>query len=301
MYWLFLVARTLVARLPLSVCYACSAWVANAAWLLLPEKRRCAIENMSRASSEHGPRRARHLARRSFQNYARFIVDFVRLPSLTAQELAERFEFDDWHRYDEALALGRGCILVLMHFGNWDIGGPVLATRGYPFNVIAETQSDGRFNHELVKLRTHRGIKLIPMEKAATGIIRAMRRNETLAILIDRPLDDGGVDVEFFGERMRIPAGPARIALRTGAKVIVVSQVRISPKSDRVRAIVDFNIETPNSGDVGRDTQTLTQAIMAAHERVIKRHPDQWYAFRRMWRDAPPRDRPAGAPEAVTT
>lgn len=280
---LFPFVRWLLVRLPLPISYAAAALVANIAWLCLPVQRANAVANMRRVL---GPRRyeqATRLARRSFVNYAKYAVDFIRLPELSPRQLAARFGFEEWERYEAALARGRGCILVLMHFGNWDIGGAVLAQRGYAFNAIAETQEHGPLNDALIAARTKHGIKLIPMERAATGIIRAMRRNETLAILIDRPLDDGGVEVEFFGAPIRVPAGPARIALRAGAKVIAVSQLRLHPWSDRVRVIADFEIELPDTGDAEQDVRLLTRRIVQAHERVIRRYPDQWYMFRRMW------------------
>jgi len=279
----FAMTRWLLLRLPVRVSYAGAALAANVAWHFMPVQRANAIANMRRVLGPQRRRAASRVARQSFVNYAKYAVDFIRMPELSAGQLAARFEFDEWERYEAALARGRGCILVLMHFGNWDIGGAVLARRGYAFNAIAETQEHGPLNDALIAARTKHGIRLIPMEKAATGIIRAMRRNETLAILIDRPLDDGGVEVEFFGAPIRVPGGPARIALRTGARVIAVSQVRSHPWRDRVRVIADFTIELPDTGDADRDVQLLTRRIMAAHERVIRRYPEQWYMFRRMW------------------
>lgn len=290
---LFRLARWLMVRLPLRLSYAGAVLAAHVAWLGLPVQRRNAIANMRRVLGPGRRRQASRVARRSFVNYAKYAVDFIRLPELPPHQLAARFEFDEWERYEAALARGRGCILVLMHFGNWDIGGAVLAQRGYAFNAIAETQEHGPLNDALIAARTRHGIKLIPMEKAATGIIRAMRRNETLAILIDRPLDDGGVEVEFFGAPIRVPAGPARIALRAGASVIAVSQLRSHPWSDRVQVIADFEIALPNSGDADRDVQLLTRRIIEAHERVIRRHPEQWYMFRRMWQAQAPAGRSA--------
>ncbi len=289
-YRLFCLARWLVVRAPLRLSYAGAAIAANLAWLCMPAQRANATANMRHVLGPGRRRDAAAVARRSFVNYAKYVVDFIRLPELSPEQLARRFDFDEWDRYDAALARGRGCILVLMHFGNWDLGGAVLAHRGYAFNAIAETQEHGPLNDTLIAARTKHGIKLIPMEKAATGIIRAMRRNETLAILIDRPLDDGGVEVEFCGAPIRVPAGPARIALRSGASVIAVSQLRVHPWSDRVRVLADFDIELPNSGDPEADVRLLTRRILAAHERVIRRYPDQWYMFRRMWPAA------AGAP-----
>ena len=110
-----------------------------------------------------------------------------------------------------------------------------------------------------------------------------MRRNEALAILIDTPVDSGGVEVNFFGERTMVPAGPARIALRTGARVIPVALPRASGTSDQLIAMADFDVRVTRTGDDERDVQALTQRIFAAHERFIRAYPDQWYIFRRMW------------------
>ncbi len=255
---------------------------ADAAWLLLAGKRANTIDNMRHLTRYGVPGRARVLARRSFENYAKYVVDFMRYPNAASVDIGHRVEFHDWDQLDTLLRSSRGKIFVLMHFGNWDIGAAVLALRGYPVNIIAETQP-GRLNEALVAARTVRGVRLLPMERAAAGIVRAMRRHETLAILLDRPLGNGGVEVQFFGDTVRVPEGPARIALRTGAKVVVAAVHRVSPGDDRVQALVDFSIETVVTGDTDHDVHRLTQQIMASHEQIIRDHPDQWYMFRRMW------------------
>lgn len=294
-YWLWCLGLALVRLVPRRVAYAAAGPVADVGWLFMPVQRRNTIENMTHIVGPRSPRRARALARRSFHNYARYVVDFMRHPEVDPDELQAKLDFDGWHEIDAALAEGHGIILVLMHFGNWDLGGAALTARGYTLNVIAETQAHDRFNDAIVAARITRGMKLVPMERAATGIVRAMRRNEMLAILIDRPLSEGGVAVEFFGARTRVPEGPARIALRTGARVLPVSLLRLSERADRIRALIDFDLRPARTGDIECDVQALTQQIMSAHERVIRQYPDQWYMFRRMW----PGTRPASAPPAV--
>lgn len=288
-YWLWRLGLALVRRVPIGLAYAGATAAADVAWLAMPVHRANAIENMERVAGPGRRRLARTLAHRSFRNYAKYVADFMRHPRIEGSEMLAKVEFDDWGAIDAVLARGKGCIWVLMHFGNWDIGAAALAIRGYPINAIAETQGHSRLNDDLVAARTVRGMKLIPMERAATGIVRAMRRNETLAILIDRPLSEGGVDVKFFGAATQVPAGPARIALRTGAKLVPVALVRIAGHDDRIRAILDFDVEPLRSGDDERDVQALTQQVMAAHERFIRRFPDQWYMFRRMWPEQPRR------------
>jgi lauroyl/myristoyl acyltransferase len=293
-YRLWRLARGLVTALPLPLVYAGADVVGLIAWLIMPVQRSNAVENMRRVV---GARRARKVACRSFQNYCRYVADFIRHTELPAAHLLTRMEWNDWSFVDGLLAGGRGCILVLMHFGNWDVGAGVLALRGYPFNAVAETQGDERLDRDLVAARTARGVKLIPMERAATGIVRAMRRNEFLAILLDRPLDAGGVEVRFFGAPTRVPEGPARIALRTGATVLPVGLARRRRNDDVVRPLFERPIVPERSGDDERDVIALTQTIMSAHERIIRRHPDQWYMFRRMW-PAAPADSPSPAAAA---
>jgi len=283
LYRLWRLAQLLIGAVPLRLAYTGAGAIARIAWLAMPVQRRNATANMLHVVGPSRRRRARILARRSFINYARYVVDLIRQPSLRPEQLLRRVDFSDWSRLDAAVAEGRGCIFVLMHFGNWDAGAAVLALHGYRINVIAETQANARINADLVATRTALGVKLIPMERAASGVVRAIQRNEVLAILFDRPLSEGGVEVQFFDAPVRLPAGPARIALRTGARVIAASLARIALNDDRLRVLLDFDLEPLRTGDLDRDVVALTQRIVASHERVIRRYPDQWYMFRSMW------------------
>lgn len=281
-YRLWRAARSAVSGAPLPVAYRGATVVANIGWLLVPSARANATANYAQMLGPGREWLARALARRSFVAYAHYAVDFIRSGAATTDEILGMVEFDDWERLREVVARGRGVILVLTHFGNWDAGGQALALYGYPLAAIAETQH-GPINDDFVQIRTVRGVTLIPMERGAAGIVRALRKGGFLAILIDRPLETGGIEVEFFGGKVRVPEGPARLALRTGAAIVPGCMVRLQPGSDRVRALLDFDIEVPATGDAARDAQLLTQRVMASHECMIRRHPEQWYMFRRFW------------------
>src|SRR5262249_22717241 len=140
-----------------------------------------------------------------------------------------------------------------------------------------------RLNDVVVAARTMRGMRVIPAERSAMGIVRAMKRNEILGILIDRPMPGDGVLVNFFGRPAWFPEGPARIALRTGARVIPAALVRASDRQDVTLALVDLDVRITPSGDMERDTRTLTRRILESHERFIRAYPDQWFMFRPMW------------------
>jgi lauroyl/myristoyl acyltransferase len=286
----YIVRLGMVARfLPLRVAYFVANVCATVLWWVWRGPRVIAIENMMHVLGDRAA--ATRAARYSYLNYARSIVDFLRAPKLKPEEVISKIHYDRWDAIDAAFREGRGVILILMHFGSWDLGGAVLAARGYPLNVIADFFGSERANAVIVQSRQVVGMRVIPTDRAAAGIVRAMRRGEALAILIDTPVQEGGVEVTFFGDRTMVPAGPARIALRTGARVIPVALPRASGTSDQVIGMADLDVRVTRTGDDARDVQALTQRIMQAHERFIRAYPDQWYIFRRMW--------PARAPAAA--
>jgi lauroyl/myristoyl acyltransferase len=282
-YLLWCVATVLARIIPLRPSYLCATAVADLTFYCWQEKRENAIDNMAHVLPEADQRRVRAVAKQSFRNYAKYLVDFIRAPKIRPEDLEGKVWFNGWETLEAARAAGKGILIVLMHFGNWELGGPVLHQRGYPVNVIAETFAHDKLNRMIVMARTTRGMHVIPLERAAFSSMRALRRNEVLGILIDRPLAENGISVQFFGALTIVPSGPARLALRTGARVIPAAVVRLNRTGDRLMALIEPNLVPPCSGDEDEDVRALTEAIMSAHEAFIRRFPDQWYMFRRMW------------------
>src|SRR5690606_9552217 len=136
-----------------------------------------------------------------------------------------------------------------------------------------ESFSDPRLDAMVVGARERAGMRVVKMERLTPSLLRTLKQNGMVALLIDRPMQGEGVAVEFFGEQVRVPAGPARLALSTGAKVVPVAFERTSPNGLGVRTHADFSICYTPTGDTEADVQNLTQAIMSAHERFIRRFP----------------------------
>ncbi|MCK6565522.1 MAG: lysophospholipid acyltransferase family protein [Dehalococcoidia bacterium] len=272
----------LAGRLPLRVSYALATLAGMAGYYLWPRGRRAMLNNYRRVlpgatKSERGA-----VARRSLVNYCRYLVDFARFPALSAERLLAAVGGEESFRaLDAALAEGKGAVIVCMHFGNWDLGAGATAARGYSLAVVAETFADPRLDELVAGARRRLGMEVIKMERAGPSLVRALKRNGLLALLIDRPTPGEGVKVEFFGEVVEVPAGPARLALLTGAPVVVAAFPRVDAGRPEVVTLTEF-IE-PRTGAEGHDVEGLTRTIMAAHERFIRAYPDQWYMFREMW------------------
>ena len=272
---------TLVNVIPLRVSYALARSGGCAAyWLWRGGRRRC-IDNMRHVTGgdEHA---ARGYARQSFGNYAVFLIDFLRSMRTTPEAARDRVTFENWDEL-ECLRSGNGIVFVTMHLGNWDLGASALALAAFPLTAVADSFNNPRVDQFVRASREHLGMTVLPASRMGTGILRALRRNDVVALLADVPAPAGrGIEVDFFGDAIRVHDGIARIALRTGASVVAATLPREDPWSDRVEAWIEPVAFEP-TGDSERDVQVLTQAIFERLESLVRRHPDQWYIFRHLW------------------
>lgn len=270
-------------RLPPAVLYRAAGLAGTAAYWTWPRGRGSTRRNFERVFGP-GDARAKPAARRSLANYCGYLVDFARLPTLNPAAILAACDGDEeFSALDAVLARGAGAIFVCMHFGNWDMGAAAAAVRGYPVTAVGESFSDSRVTREVFAARERLGATIVPLERAGPSLVRVLKKNGLLALLIDRSVPGQGVPAEFFGSTVEVPAGPAHLALRTGAALIPAAFPRVHPGGPAVRVLADFSIDTTPSGDFEADVRRLTQEVMTTHERFIRRYPAQWYKFKDMW------------------
>jgi KDO2-lipid IV(A) lauroyltransferase len=221
------------------------------------------------------------MALRAFVNYAKYLVDMLRLEGLSMPEVDKLVRVEGWEHFEGALGEGKGLIFVGGHIGNSDLAAALLASRGFPVHVIAEPLQPPRWDALVQAARQAVGLKVIPMTASAIRFLRVLREKGILAFLIDRPVEDQGVSVEFFGRRVQVPQGAAALALRSDANILGAYIVR---SGKGYVATISPTISAPVTGDDRSDLESLTQAIFSWLEQVIRQHPDQWFMFRPMWR-----------------
>jgi KDO2-lipid IV(A) lauroyltransferase len=241
-------------------------------------------KNMRRIlGSEVPEREVRRWTVRAFRNYARYLIDLLWLGGSSAAEREAAATMVGLEHVAEALSRGNGLVLVSGHLGNWDLPISVLAGRGYAVNVIVETLDPPAWDARVQAIRERIGVRAVSMETGVRDLYAALRRNETVALVFDRPLESGGVPVRFFGAETRIPAGMARMALRTGAAVVGAVGLR---RGDTILTLVSPPFDVPISGNREADVRVLTQAIVSWLEGYVRQYPDQWFMFRDFWPDA---------------
>jgi KDO2-lipid IV(A) lauroyltransferase len=282
-YWLVLCLVFLAQHLPLRFSYWLAGIVGNLVYAFWPRGRRNVQDNMRHVLGPGATdREIRDTARRSFRNYLRLLVDFARHSRTDPATIDGRLRATGWEHLDQAFEHGKGVLLVATHLGNWEIAGTALASRGYRVSAVSESIGNERINRLATRSRAELGIELIPMEYGLKRVYRALRRNEVVGLVIDRPLPPyRGTPVEFFGKHITWPTGPAVLALRTGAKIVTGYLVRGDDHDYVGEVLPPLVFET--TGDRESDVQHITQQIVCIQEDLIRRYPDQWYMFRRMW------------------
>lgn len=282
-YWPLAGLTFLTQKTPLPLAYKIARFTGDLSFYTWQEGRRNTVDNMRHVLGEKATESAvRELARRSYRNYFCFLVDFLRFPALSNEEFQNLTGMSfGWEHLEGALQAGKGALLVGPHFGNWEYAAMVLALRSYPLNYFVRTFRSKRVTELILQPRLKRGIKIVSSDGDIRPLFRALKRNELVGIAIDRPYPEGGVIVDFFGAPAFLPAGPAALALRTGAQILTGYCLRQPDNSYGGGFFPPLEYEI--TGDREQDIQNITQKIASALEGIIRLRPDQWYMFQRLW------------------
>jgi KDO2-lipid IV(A) lauroyltransferase len=217
------------------------------------------------------------------RSYARYWLETFRLPKIDKSEVAARLFAIDEEHIDNGLERGNGVILALPHLGNWDASGIWLVAHSGPFTTVAERLKPASLFDRFVAYRESLGFEVLPLtggERPPVEVLRErLRQNKVICLLADRDLSRNGIEVDFFGERTRMPGGPALLAATTGAALLVVNPYFTD---DGWAHTVSRPIEI--RGERLRDQVTAaTQAMANEFESGIRAHPEDWHMLQRLW------------------
>jgi phosphatidylinositol dimannoside acyltransferase len=232
------------------------------------------------------------LTRDALRSYARYWLEAFRLPVLPPERIVGRMHVREEHNLRDAHAAGKGTILALPHSGNWDHAGAWLVLTGVPFTTVAERLKPAALYDLFVAFREGLGFEVL----AATGgdrppfdvLVERLEAGAMLCLLADRDLTPSGVPVTFFGAKATMPAGPAALALRTGAALIPTT---LWYEGDAVNGSWGALTAAPIAHT---DIPTMTQAMADAFAEQIAEHPQDWHMLQRLWHDDL-ESRPAGS------
>lgn len=282
-------AAALAARaMPWTAARAVIPGLGITANLASPERRAMITRHLQRVDPGLRGVRLRRAVQEAFDSYTRYYLESFRLPHLSPREVDKHMGREGYRYVLDGLAAGNGVILALPHLGGWEWAGRWLVDRGHGLTVVVEQIQPPELFDWFVELRSRLGMNVVPLgPDAGREVMGALKRNDIVCLLCDRDIPRNGVEVEFFGERTTLPAGPVTIAMRTGAPILPTA-VYFADRNNGHLGVVRPPIPLERTGGRLRDDVAVgTQRLAHELEVLIRRAPQQWHLFQPNWPSDP--------------
>ncbi|MFG2332070.1 phosphatidylinositol mannoside acyltransferase [Streptomyces sp. NPDC048604] len=273
-----------VKKLPEPVAAGLGRRIADTAWKRRGKSVLRLESNLARVVPDATPERLAELSKAGMRSYMRYWMESFRLPTWSQERVDGGFDIKGVHHLTDGLASGRGVILALPHLANWDLAG-VWVTRslGVPFTTVAERLKPESLYDRFVAYRESLGMEVLPHTggSAFGTLARRLRAGGLVCLVSDRDLSASGVEVKFFGETARMPAGPAMLAQQTGALLLPVTLWY--DETPVMKGRIHPPVEVPETGDRAEKTSVMAQALADAFATGIADHPEDWHMLQRLW------------------
>jgi KDO2-lipid IV(A) lauroyltransferase len=280
------VARPL-GWMPRGMARCMAGVLAGSVYRLHGRLRRVGLRNLELAFPELSTRERKEILRGVYRSLGRQLVEFCRMARYTAENTRNWIRTEGLERYLAAKARGKGVLIVTGHMGAWELSSFYHSLMGYPMSMIARPLDNRRLDAFVNGIRCLHGNLVLPKDDFARGLLTAMRKGETVGILMDTNMTPPqGVFVNFFGRQACTASGVARVALKTGAAVLPGFMVWEEAEG---RYVLHFGPQLvfERSADTEADIVAATQLCTSVLETWIRRYPDQWLWIHRRWKTRP--------------
>ena len=281
--WAYVLNRAGIPLVPLDLMYRLFVPGADAFYLLWGSKRQKARRNYARIlqTDEDDPR-AESLARACFHQFGRYLAEMINVQGWDNELLLDRLEIEGEEHFVEAESHGKGVVFTSAHMGSAEVAAAIVALRGIKITSVTE-ELHPRFVMDWARAcRAGMGITLLPASRAGIKLLRALRRKEMVAFVVDAGIENGGgVPVRFLGRETMFPLGPARLARISGAPIVFGLAIR--RPGGRFHAHICPPLLSNRALDAEEDQRQMTQRLAEMLEGFVRRYPAQWYVFRDIW------------------
>lgn len=256
-------------------------------YFVLKKRRRIALKNLQIAfGNEMSTVERAKICRSSFQQIGKTAIEFLRFPQLTFDNVWEEVTVDGQEHLIQALNQGKGAIVFLPHFGNWELLAMVYgALIPNQAKAIAFPLKNRYLNALVSRYRERLSLKLITRRQAVRETLRALKENYAVGFFADQNAGREGVFVDFFEKQASAVRGPATLALKTGAPLLL--SIAIRQPDDRHHVLITPELDLEMSGDLEQDVQTNTAHLLKILETYIRQYPDQWLWTHNRWKTQP--------------
>ena len=254
---------------------------------LLKQRRQIALNNLHIAFGENTDEDERErVCIESFVNFSKTIIEFLRFKRFNEDNIWDEVTVYGAENIEDSLAKGKGAIVFLPHFGNWEllslVYGVLIPNQA---NAIAFPLRYQRINSYIWNMREHLGMKLIPRKNAIRATMRAIKNNEAIGFFSDQNAGDQGVFIDFFGKAASSARAPVTLALKTGTPILFSLDIRQPDDTHHVHISPPLYLEPTE--DKENDIKTYTTLLMKQLEDYIQKYPEQWLWIHNRWKTQP--------------
>jgi KDO2-lipid IV(A) lauroyltransferase len=259
------------------------AWIV---YLLHRKLRRVGKRNLELAFPDKTPRERARILRGVFTSMGRQAAEVCLFPKYTRENVSRTVVYEGFENFERALARGKGVMFLTAHLGAWELSAFAHSLYGYPLNVVMRPLDNPYLDRLTRRYRSMHGNKAVDKD-FARGLIAAMRKGETVGVLMDtNMIPSQGVFVNFFGIPACTASGVARVALKTDAAVVPGFTIW-DPGLRKYRLRFDPAVELERTGNPEADVVANTQKFTSVIEDYVRRYPEQWLWVHRRWKTRP--------------
>ena len=281
-YLAYRIGAGLIGAFPEPVIRRLGSWAGRLAWHWARDRKAMAIRHMRRVLGEADGRAVELAAREMFSAYGRYWAETLWFRPRRFGEVRSRVTLIGLEHVRAAREEDRAVIVALPHIGNWEMAGTLSEDAGVRITAVAEALANRRLAEWFTNMRAQLSIQVILAEGISTmrALLTALREGGLVALVADRNIGAKGIEVEFFGERTTLPAGPAVLALRTGA--VLLPGASYFRAGGGHRMVLLPPVEVPAARTPGRAT-VMTQELARRFEQLIEEAPTQWHLVQPNW------------------
>lgn len=269
--------------IPISLRRALFTGLFRLFYLLVPRQRLIAAHNLRCAFPDKSDEEILRIARGVYRNMGIVAAEFFDLPRLTKENIGELVDAEGIDHCRRALEKGRGVLLFGAHFGNWELEAVAASLLIKPLVVIYRPLDSSLLDRLVLKVRSATGNTPLPKERAMRAMLRSLKNNEMLGILIDQNVAwYEGVFIDYFGRPACTTDGLALLALHTEAPVLPGYMARLP--NGRYRLVIGPEVEVIRTGNREADVLANTQRFTEIIEETVRQYPDQWLWVHQRWK-----------------
>ena len=238
------------------------------------------------AYSSQNPEEIRHILKGVFEHFAMILVEILSFPrKIRLYNYANYVEIKGIELIDEGLKKGNGVMLISAHFGNWELCGYMMSMMGYQLISVARFMPNPLVDSLLNYSRRFQGQKIIYKENALKDMMKTLKDNKILGMIVDQDARKSGIFVDFMGIKSSTISSPALLHLRFNSPIILFTCCR--SKANRFYYTLSF--ERCVLPEIKPETaiEQITQSYTSQIENAIHKHPEQWMWLHRRWKTKP--------------